>query len=292
MDKKPRIAFCFSWQARTLDETYPFFKRNLFDAAKEQWFNYAIFCAVEEDEDSYKVNLLTPTNLVIIKKNDVEKKRIFIDSLFFVKNFRTLRNWWEKRWKQVLHQFFNVSTNFKQINWNDFDLVVRLRFDCFLFNKLNFKAIIEDIKNGDIICNNYVTGSICGTTESRRINDFFFFWSWYSMSVLGEMFWDMETAMKWLERDTKYDFLFNFFNSYKKIAMYIDNKVKFPILPFALIEFLLTKIDNVITPELIYYNYFRNKWLCVKMENFSFILLRKNLNDSIVKLEKKNKYEI
>jgi hypothetical protein len=36
MNNKPRIAFCFSGQARTLDQTYLFFQKNLFEAAKEQ----------------------------------------------------------------------------------------------------------------------------------------------------------------------------------------------------------------------------------------------------------------
>ena len=73
MTNKPRIAFCFSWQARTLDQTYLFFQRNLFDAAKEQWFDYDIFCAVEDDEDVKKVDLLNPTKVEKIKSSKVRK---------------------------------------------------------------------------------------------------------------------------------------------------------------------------------------------------------------------------
>ena len=73
ISNKPRIAFCFSWQARTLDQTYLFFQKNLFDAAKEQWFDYDVFCAVEDDEDVDKVNLLNPTKVEKIKSNDIER---------------------------------------------------------------------------------------------------------------------------------------------------------------------------------------------------------------------------
>ena len=86
---RPRIAFCFSWQARTLDQTYLFFQKNLFDAAKEQWFDYDVFCAVEDDEDADKVKLLNPTKIEKIKSGDVEK-------IIKKKTMKIYRGWTKK----------------------------------------------------------------------------------------------------------------------------------------------------------------------------------------------------
>jgi hypothetical protein len=70
---KPRIAFCFSGQARTFDITYPYFKKNLFDAATEQGFEYDIFCAVEDDQDAQKIFIMNPQSYILIKSEEVER---------------------------------------------------------------------------------------------------------------------------------------------------------------------------------------------------------------------------
>ena len=136
MKKKWRIAFCFAWQARTLDQTYLFFQKNLFDAAKEQWFDYDVFCAVEDDEDVDKVRLLNPTIVEKIKSDDV--------AIMINKRYWKLINE-DLPWNvlldfdvvRFLQQVYKVGKTIGLAS-DDFCLVFKLRFDSFFFNKIKF----------------------------------------------------------------------------------------------------------------------------------------------------------
>lgn len=151
INSKPRIAFCFSWQARTLDQTYLFFQKNLFDAAKEQWFDYDVFCAVEDDEDIDKVKLLNPTKVEKIKSSEVEK---IIERKYwnFIRNeaFTIVYYAWIK---SLLQQIYKTQRSVQLIWETKYQLILRLRFDTLFINKFNFITIYDSIKNWWIICN-------------------------------------------------------------------------------------------------------------------------------------------
>jgi hypothetical protein len=302
MTNKPRIAFCFSWQARTLDQTYLFFHKNLFDTAKEQWFEYDIFCAVEDDEDVDKVNLLNPTKIEKSTHSDVEK--LIVDTWWADYDMKILESYpyyyWDLLHNDIFYirnqfqQFYKVSKSIEMMDnyWTNYDLVVKLRFDCFFFKKINYSKILKKTNKWVVLCNNFVT---CGDELSKYtvINDFFFFWSQKSMKLLKDLFYNFKDWLLWDEVKWFSKYLYKFFISYKKFAYYINNKVikrwVVPVYPIWLIERQLYKIWST---ELVYYNYFLKKWIKVLKDNFSFILLRKNTEESIIILEKSNEYEI
>lgn len=204
MTKKPRIAFCFSWQARTLDQTYSFFQRNLFDAAKDQWFDYDVFCAIEDDEYVNKVNLLNPTKIEKIKSSEVEK---IIEKKYgrFIRS--DLNNYWYV-WKdwcvKFLQQMYKVSQsmklkiNFEAENNVAYDIVFKLRFDCPFPRKLNFNEIYNDIlKKPVVLCNKQrMIPSLVLTT---KIEDMYFILDNDSSNVLWNIFDNWNLCFKWHE---------------------------------------------------------------------------------------------
>ena len=202
--KKPKIAFCFSWQARTLDQTYLFFQKNLFDAAKEQWFNYDVFCAVEDDVDLDKVNLLNPTKIEKIKSSEVEKI-IGEKHGEFIKN--DLNNYWYV-WKnqcvKFLQQMYKISQSIKlKINYEKennivYDIVFKLRFDCPFPRKLNFNEIYKDIlKKPVVLCNKQrMIPSLILTT---KIEDMYFILDNESSNILWDIFDNWDLCFKWHE---------------------------------------------------------------------------------------------
>ena len=200
MDKKPRIAFCFSWQARTLDQTYTFFQKNLFDAAKEQWFEYNVFCAVEDDEDVDKVNLLNPTKVEKIKSSEVEK---LIEKKHgeFIRH--ELSNYWYV-WKdwcvKFLQQMYKI--NFEHEKNLTYDIVFKLRFDCPFPRKLNFHEIYNDIHGKHIVlCNKQrMIPSLVFTT---KIEDMYFILDDESSNILWNIFDDWKLCFKWHEIKNK-----------------------------------------------------------------------------------------
>ena len=180
---KPRIAFCFSWQARTLDQTYLFFQRNLIDAAKEQWFDYDVFCAVEDDEDVDKVNYLHPTKVEKIKSREVRK---IIDEKYgdFIKTaFKTRYKWAFYSYESVvnaLQQLFKKQISVNMVNSETYDIIVMLRFDILFINKWNFKNIMEELRDSNcVICNSQPKDWIWWLlyADTLIIQDFFFIWS-------------------------------------------------------------------------------------------------------------------
>lgn len=204
MVNKPKIAFCFSWQARTLDQTYLFFQKNLFDAAKEQGFDYDVFCAVEDDDDLNKVNLLNPTKIEKIKSSEVEK---IIEKKYgeFIKE--DLNNYWYvwKKWcKNFLQQMYKISQSIKlKINYEKenniaYDIVFKLRFDCPFPRKLNFHEIYKDVYGKHVVlCNKQrMIPSLIFTT---KIEDMYFILSDESSNILWNIFDNWSLCFKWHE---------------------------------------------------------------------------------------------
>jgi hypothetical protein len=294
MANKPRIAFCFSWQARTLDQTYLFFQRNLFDAAKEQWFDYDIFCAVEDDEDVDKVNLLNPTKIEKIKSSEVEKiietkYGEFIRTAFRTKYKRAYYTY--EKVVNYLQQIFKVSSSIKLCgNCERYVLIVRLRFDTIFINKLNFKSIVKNLKNRSIICNNQEDSSIfwkvCHSTY--EIQDFFFIWDSKSMKILWDIFENFEQCFMWHEVKPLFKPIYYISNWIWQFLLFVNNNTKFHILSLPK-EF---GAYMIFIPEKAYYEYFLWQNINVIKENISLILIRKFVKTSYIRLEDKTKYEL
>ena len=286
MSNKPRIAFCFSWQARTLDQTYIFFQKNLFDAAKEQWFDYDIFCAVEDDEDVDKVKLLNPTKVEKIKSSEVEK---IISSKYkeFIEEKINKDYFWHQTSNDTvinaLQQFYKIKKSIVLIWDTAYDIVIRLRFDSLYlrkFNFLNIKSVLQN--NNTIICNkiDYLNRSskIFFWSNSRYIEDFHFIGNSKSIAYLKNIFDDFKFAFEWFEM-----------NFLKKIPHFIwlkNTGSKIPLLrKFWNFQYIILKFcTQRFIPESVIYLYLKKKNVNLILDHIPIIILKNDIEKSIISL--------
>ena len=297
MVKKPRIAFCFSWQARTLEQTYLFFQENLFDVAKEQGFSYDVFCAVEDDEDIDKVNLLNPTKVEKIKSSEV-KEIIENKYWWFIKSaFKTKYKWvchprkvydWAVNY---LQQVYKICKSIKLCgNIDDYDIIIRLRFDVIFINKLNFSTIYESLKNwNNIICNDFdevnFIAKFCRSTQ--EIQDLFFIWNSKSMKCFWDLFDNFEQCFLGHEVKTIFKPIYYLSNVLYDIHYYIyNNVVRVPMIHKEFWAYM------IFIPEKACYEYFLYHKINVIRTNISLILLRRDVKKSYIELRNKSIYEI
>lgn len=291
LNKKPRIAFCFSWQARTLNQTYLFFKKNFFDAAKEQWFDYDVFCAVEDDEDVDKVKLLNPTKVEKIKSSDVEKiieKKYgdFINHEFSKKY--CFMNYSPKALKNLLQQYYKIQKSFSLAKnyWEIYVITFRLRFDTIFLNKLNFLAIKEHIDNNIVICNRWSTKK---SLSLLPIQDFYFIWNTNLVNTLAICFDNFESWFKWHEIKKQSKIVYKLFSLINKINVNTWYKINKITHAFAIFNSLFFKSY---TSETTFHDYIIKSWFNLKKTNISLILLRKKTEDSFAYLKEKTCYEL
>jgi hypothetical protein len=299
MNKK-RIAFCFSWQARTFDTTYPFFKINLFDAAKEQWFEYDIFCAVEDDEDLEKIYLMNPTIVEKIKSLEVqkiidEKYWEFINENFNKKYCIHMYKKWNINW--FLQQVYKVKiANYIKNNYineydKKYDIVIRLRFDTLFLNKFNFNRIYNSIKEWKNILNIW-------TRNIVPIQDFFAIGNNDFINSFSSVFDNFRNIFRWREISIyKKGFLFllNFlyyFHLYieKRIWGFISRIIWY--LTHLIATFINKYIFTVYTFENIYFQNLKIKNYIIFFTSISFILVRKDFKKSFAMLLDKSEFEI
>ena len=299
MNKKPRIAFCFSWQARTLDQTYLFFQKNLFDAAKEQWFDYDVFCAVEDDEDADKVKLLNPTKVEKIKSSDVEK---IIEDRFwkFIENKIYIYAYNVHRWfYNDLQQFYKVQRSISMVKNRVYKLIVKLRFDIIFLNKLDFKIIMKNMKRWLIFNNNYYTNTTLMSKISHRfiysyskICDFFCIW-WNDMKIFFNFFDSFEDVIK---NHKTYKFLEPAYKIVRKIKRKVDvfnehhAKIYIPTTPINLLAKLFWL--QLFVGESYYYKFCMINDIKLYKTGISVILLKQKLSDSLVILQEKTCFEL
>jgi len=288
-DNKPRIAFCFSWQARTLDQTYLFFQKNLFDAAKEQWFDYDVFCAVEDDEDVDKVKLLNPTKVEKIKSSEIEK---IIEEKYgdFIRTaFKTKYKWAYYTYEWVvryLQQIYKVSRSIKLCgNYEKYNIIVRLRFDTIFINKFNYNQILKDLNQGStIICNDEEKHSIwwkiCYSTW--EIQDFFFFWDNISMKKLWNIFDKFEECFLWHEVKPFFKPIYIVSNRFAILFRFF----KIPTLPLEFWAYM------IFIAEKCYYEYFLYNKIHVLKKIISIMILKHDIKTSYVRLEWKSDIEL
>ena len=269
MNKKPRIAFCFSWQARTLDQTYQLFQKNLFDAAKEQWFDYDMFCAVEDDEDVDKVSLLHPTKVGKIKSSDVEKiinKTYwdFIDNILLNNYWYTWLNWSTNVLQQLykIQESIHLKQKFEKDNNIKYDIAFKLRFDCAFLRILNFKKIYTTIINGNkiVICNKQKM--IPSEKFLIKIEDFYFIMDNETNNILWNIYNQRKKCFEWHEIKNKKlnRFLCN---------LYYDRIYNMPYNIFSIFIWLIflhiySLLFWYFWAEMQFLNYFNNNWVSVK----------------------------
>ncbi len=300
MENKPRIAFCFSGQARTFDTTYPFFKVNLFDAAKEQWFEYDIFCAVEDDEDLEKIYVMNPTKVEKIKSMEVQK---IIDEKYwdFIKESFNKKYFFHRLTKTTIPNFLQqvykikISNEIKNLyaleNNIDYDIVIKLRFDLLFINKLDFILIDKVINNWKLIINKWMQ-------EIIPIGDFFVFWNKKTMNEFSLIFDDFQNIFKWKELKWFLKIISSLFSNLYNIFMYIENKNIIFISKYSgyfiyIFWLFLNKIFfTPYTYEKIAFDNIMNKNLAIEYSSISYLLIRKNLGDSFSMLFNKSKFEL
>ena len=264
MTNKPRIAFCFSWQARTLDQTYLFFQRNLFDAAKEQWFDYDVFCAVEDDEDVDKAKLLNPTKVEKIKSSEVRK---IIDEKWgsFIENEYSQKYGysWKGTSVNILQQFYKIcqSINLKNQYKNEkkisYDIVLKLRFDCPFPRKLNFDNILNRTRESKriVLCNR--NKMIPSYKYLIKIEDFYFIMNDETSNILWDIFEKWDICFKWFE--IKHKKLNSNFEKFEKKLIKMREKIPLRIvvlwIPFS---YLYAVFFQPISAENLFLNYFKN----------------------------------
>lgn len=276
MIDKLRIAFCFSGQARTLDQTYQFFQKNLFDAAKEQWFDYDVFCAVEDDDDVDKVNLLNPTKVEKIKSSEVEKKiKYNVNSDKNLKYFdcdyaKFLPYVTQQQWYKVERSFI-LKDNYKKAKNISYDIVFRLRFDTYFMNKINFDSILKIVGNEwKIVCNRFFKSP----NRIRSICDLYFICDDKSSTeLINNMFSKYWTLIRKL---VSWRFLFVTLAA-KLILLLLKINYKAHYLSNdALLKLKLKYLYGLFVPEVVMYKAFLSKNFKIFESSIKVWLLRKN----------------
>lgn len=271
-DMKPRIAFCFSWQCRTLDQTYQIFQKNLFDAAKEQWFNYDVFCAVEDDEDIGKVELLNPTKIEKIKSSEVKK---IIDEKWgnFIKSDYVEKYWCYWNGGTMPQMFYKIcksielKNQYKKEKNISYDIVFRLRFDCPFPRKLNFNNILYKIKDSNriVVCNR--NKMIPAHKFIIKIEDFYFIMDDEASNILWDIFEKRDISFKWFE--IKYRKLHKIFVYINKIIDFFWKKMPiFGIIFWLPFSYLYAIFFQPISAEIVTLNYFKNMECKVDTETY------------------------
>lgn len=274
----PRIAFCFSWQARTLNQTYLFFQKNLFDAAKEQWFDYDIFCAVEDDEDVDKVKLLNPVKIEKIKSSEVEKKMQFDinndkNLKYFDCDYARFLPWAVQQQWYKIEKSFIIKDDYKKEKNLKYDIVFRLRFDVYFTSKINYNSVLNIVQDEwKVICNRYwkypneirsITDLyfICSDEDSTKlIDNMFSKFKFYSKNLISLRFLIVNIASKLILFLLKINYNIHLLSSK------------------ALLNLKMKYIFWVLVPEVLLYKAFLFSQLKVFKSTIKVWLLRKNWN--------------
>lgn len=139
-----KVAFCFSGQARTLDLCYPYIKKNLLDPLGENKKDYDIFCCVEDDKDSFKIDLLNPTKVLKVSSKDFSKDIKKINKLNYRKIFcRKTRQSLNDGFNQLTKIFLSnqLKEQYKKEKDLKYDWVFRIRFDIFPLDKIDYAQL-------------------------------------------------------------------------------------------------------------------------------------------------------
>jgi len=301
MNKK-RIAFCFSWQARTLDFTYQYFENKLFKPAEEQWFDYDIFCAVEDDNDLWKVEkYLKPIKIKKIKSSEVAKdmgkkywkfiKKNQWKTFFYYNSIRYPIVNWLQQWYKI-YESNKLKSEYEKEQWFEYDIVVRLRFDTIFINKLNFNKILEDIKSWIVINKDW--------NDINKICDHFAFWKSDDMNKYSELFNNFKIVL-WLKdyvnsffkklKLKNYCFVLFFLNTLQKISNSFF-KDKLEVLIFYFVYFFIEKkITYVFTHERYMYENIKYYLINLNTTHISFTICRWNWKFAWNKFYNISKYE-
>ena len=275
MNRK-KIAFCFSWQARTLDFTYQYFENKLFKPAKEQWFDYDIFCAVEDDKDYWKVEkYLKPTRIKKIKSSEVAKdiEKRYWDFIrknqgkkFYFYNTKrySIVNWLQQWYK--IYESNNLKSEYEKEQWFEYDIVVRLRFDLVFINKINFISVLKKIKKW-IIFNK-------APWKLDIIYDNFAFWDSKNMNMYSYLYYNFINVLKKeFDNDNKYLLVF-----YLILNILLKLQYMLQFLSW-LFESVIFKITNFLMyKQVIVFTYERYMYYNIKYFNINCIYTNISFN--------------
>lgn len=288
-----KIAFCFSWQARTLDQTYLFFKKNLFDAAKEQWFDYDVFCAVEDDKDIWKVQLLSPTKIFRIKSGNSYKtiKQKYRGLLYkeYNRNYMKILYTSDERLLN-LQQLYKINESIKLKNQYEkeknikYNIVFKLRFDLIFKRKLNYKKILNKIVKDVIICNEYVTLR----NKFYAVEDLYFIWNSDTIQQLSRFYDLYDDIINWV-KIWKYKFIY-IISKILEYSVSLLNNIWFSYsLQYRLSE--KCKLSRY-APELLLWSFFYQYNIPLYKTTISVYIHRKDETKDIIIKRKKSEFEL
>ena len=309
---KKKIAFCFSWQARTLEQTYLLFKQNLFDVAKKQWFDFDIFCAVEDDADVEKVQLLQPLKIEKIKSHKVEqlireKYEDFITTIYphqyWVAGFT-------KYCYNTLQQFYKVSksmqlkANYEAEKDLSYDIVLKLRFDAPFPRPLNFRTILLELQqhNNSVICNQHKYSKLTKRVGAESIDDIYFIMDSTASTLLANIFNDWLKCFvgKEITKYVKLHRLFNIIFKRNQISVthaktrYKNKRILAYILVLKLytVIFFYTKFFIRQDTERWFLSFFETSECKIVRSQISIRIIKESVFYSVKGLFKKTKYEL
>ena len=292
-----KIAYCFSWQARTFDICYPYIKKNLFDCNSQ---DYDVFCCVEDDKDLYKINILKPKSILKLKSSEVEKI-IKKDYWKFLKkwNYKDFLYTYNTNKSPIIYLqqlYKNKKVNDLRIKYEKennikYDIIVRIRFDMLPIHEI----IINNTKNKIVISN-------CKVDKSNAINDMFAYWNNENINKYYSMYDNFKelTYKLSIEKNLLYKFLLfieklytNFYFllikilSKSNITKWLWNII-WKILNITKYLYLKKyKIKNRIIIENLLYENFKNENII--FENISFIIVKNNYKyNSLIMLSLNN----
>jgi hypothetical protein len=121
-----KIAVCFSGKTRNFEDTYPYFKKNLFDKFDTDVFVYGV-----PNKNGYEQNLNKLVELY-------SPKKIILNDEKYYKNIKEKYNF-NIPFIQMWHNIYNANKlreTYEDKGKFKYDYVFRLRFDCFFLSSL------------------------------------------------------------------------------------------------------------------------------------------------------------
>ena len=123
-----------------------------------------------------------------------------------------------------------------------------------------------------------------------EIWDFYFVWTFNAVKNLQTLFNSFEGAIE-VFKVKKWKIFFKILYSLINFIKALNKKIWYWIFPVLPLFMLVSKIAKPFNPEICYYLFFLDTWLKVKKVRLSQILIRKDIQKSLVLFVPKSEFE-
>ena len=133
MNVKPKIALCLSGKIRNSFFCFPYIYKSFINN------DYDVDVYIHTWDNLPIIDLYNPVDVVI------ENEKKIMNSIFH-KIISEIRNYYPKflTSDSMMYMFYSIKKSFDLVP-QDYDIVIRCRFDLLLQEDINFKGIVEDI---------------------------------------------------------------------------------------------------------------------------------------------------